>query len=76
MDTELFTAEELAQRVGLHRGTIRNYVWRGVIPPPFGKGRSARYGWPHLHIIQAMQQEREHRMRMTDWAYQWKSEAE
>ena len=71
VESELFTAEQLAQRVGLHRGTIRNYVWRRVIPPPYGKGRNARYGWPHLHIILSMQEERARRMRIADWADQW-----
>ena len=63
-----FTAEELAERMGLHRGTIRNYVWRGVLPPPLGKGRNTRYDERHLYILMAIQNERQNRMTIRDWA--------
>lgn len=75
MESETFTAEELAQRVGLHRGTIRNYVWRGVLPPPLGLGRHARYDRRHLHIVLAIQNERQKRMTMRDWSDRQRSHA-
>ena len=68
MESETFTAEQLAQKMKMHRGTIRNYVWKGVLPPPIGKGRSARYDYRHVNILRMIQDERSNRMTMRDWA--------
>ena len=73
MESETFTAAELAARMNIHPGTIRNYVWRGVLPPPVGKGRNARYTLTHLHILMAIANERENRMLIRDWQDHWKA---
>jgi DNA-binding transcriptional MerR regulator len=68
MERETYTAEELSHKIGCHRGTIRNYVWRGILPKPIGKGRAARYDNRHLNIMMMIKHEREKRMTMRDWA--------
>lgn len=73
MQTELYTAQELAAMFGRHRGTIRNYVWRGILPPPVGKGRGARYDYRHIHILKEMDRERTGRMKVDDWRNLWKT---
>lgn len=73
MEAEVYTAQDLADMFLLHRGTIRNYVWRGVLPPPVGKGRSARYDYRHVYILEEMQRERRGRMKVEDWRDRWKS---
>jgi transposase len=72
MQTELYTAKELAMMFDIHRGTIRNYVWRGILPPPVGKGRGARYDYRHVYILQEMDRERARRMKVDDWVGKWK----
>lgn len=72
LDNELYTAQELAEMFHIQRGTIRNYVWKGVLPPPVGKGRGARYDYRHVYILQEMQRERKNRMSMEDWRDRWK----
>lgn len=72
MGTELYTAQELAEMFNIQRGTIRNYVWKGILPPPNGKGRGARYDYRHVYILGEMQRERKNRMKMEDWRDRWK----
>ncbi len=71
MEQDTFSAEELAERMKLHPGTIRNYVCRGVLPPPTGKGQNARYDLRHLHVLMAIATERANRMTMRDWRDRW-----
>jgi len=51
--------QELETASGLPRRTIHFYVKEGLIPPPDGLGRGARYGWGHidaLSLISALKQ--------------------
>lgn len=48
------TIRELCQR--LHIASPRTVHWwveEGIIPPPHGKGRAARYGREHIEAIEA-----------------------
>jgi transposase len=68
----MYTAVELAEMFNMQRGTIRNLVWKKVLPPPVGKGRAARYDYRHVYILQEMQRERKNRMTIKDWQDRWK----
>ncbi len=50
MDTEppIFGPDELADRAGVSRRTVRYYVQRGLLPAPAGLGRGKHYGASHL----------------------------
>lgn len=45
--------DELRSRFGLSRHSIHEYVRDGLIPPPSGVGRWARYGSAHVAAIAA-----------------------
>ncbi len=56
-----FSIGELARRAGVTRRTIRYYVEMGLLPPPGGAGRAARYTADHLsrlEQIRALQAQR------------------
>ena len=40
--------DELAERAGVSRRTVRYYVQRGLLPAPSGLGRGKHYGEAHL----------------------------
>jgi DNA-binding transcriptional MerR regulator len=40
--------DELAERAGVSRRTVRYYVQRGLLPAPAGLGRGKHYGEAHL----------------------------
>ena len=44
----LYDIEELAERGGVSRRTVRYYVQRGLIPTPTGTGRGKHYTSAHL----------------------------
>jgi DNA-binding transcriptional MerR regulator len=46
-----FSLEELGDRVGLTRRSIRFYVQRGLLPPPLGLGRGKHYDQRHLDAL-------------------------
>jgi len=46
-----YSIAELAQRTGVSRRTVRFYVQRGLIPPPYGRGRGRHYGDEHLEAL-------------------------
>lgn len=46
-----YSIAELAQRAGVSRRTVRFYVQRGLIPPPYGRGRGRHYGDEHLEAL-------------------------
>lgn len=46
------TAQQLADHFGLSRYTIYKWTQRGILPPPHGYGRWARYGPEHRRLIE------------------------
>jgi DNA-binding transcriptional MerR regulator len=51
---------ELAQAADVTTRTVRYYVAQGLLPPPYGGGRGARYGAEHLNrleLIKLLKQE-------------------
>ncbi len=50
------TLRELAERAGVAPRTVRYYVARGLLPPPEGRGRAARYGREHLERLERIRQ--------------------
>lgn len=51
-NTQEFTIEELAQRAGVARRTIRYYIARGLLPGPMKAGRGAGYKQEHLRRLE------------------------
>ena len=47
-DEALYGIEELADRAGVSRRTVRYYVQRGLLPAPTGVGRGKHYTEAHL----------------------------
>ena len=43
--------DELADRMGLTRRTVRFYVQRGLLPPPLGLGRGRHYDQRHVDVL-------------------------
>lgn len=59
-DRELLTIEQLAARTGLTVRNIRSHVTRGLLPPPYLKGRTGFYGPEHvarLQLVTGLQQQ-------------------
>lgn len=46
------TVHELAARFGVTPKAIQRYRERGIIPPPYGRTRNARYGLAHVEAIE------------------------
>jgi len=46
-----YGVEELAERAGVSRRTVRYYVQRGLLPPPLGLGRGNHYTEAHLATL-------------------------
>jgi len=51
MGTEKYTIEELAERTGFTRRTIRYYIHEGLVDPPAGRGRGGFYYDSHLQRL-------------------------
>jgi len=51
METKRYTIEELVERTGFSRRTIRYYVQEGLIDPPAGRGRGGFYFDSHLNRL-------------------------
>jgi DNA-binding transcriptional MerR regulator len=47
-DAPSYGPDELAERAGVSRRTVRYYVQRGLLPAPAGLGRGKHYGEAHL----------------------------
>ena len=47
----IYGVEELAERAGVSRRTVRYYVQRGLLPPPTGVGRGKHYTERHLATL-------------------------
>ena len=54
------TIHDLAQRFNVSPRTIHKWRRRGIIPPPLGGRRHARYGVAHVEAIVAWQALRHH----------------
>jgi DNA-binding transcriptional MerR regulator len=50
-DPATYGVEELAERGGVSRRTVRYYVQRGLLPPPLGLGRGDHYTEEHLTTL-------------------------
>jgi DNA-binding transcriptional MerR regulator len=44
----IYGPDDLAERAGVSRRTVRYYVQRGLLPAPAGLGRGKHYGEAHL----------------------------
>lgn len=58
--------QELAERSGVPPRRIRYYVARGLLPPPVGRGPTARYGTAHLQRLKVIQQLRARRLGLEE----------
>ena len=47
-EAAIYGPDELAERAGVSRRTVRYYVQRGLLPAPHGLGRGKHYGASHL----------------------------
>ena len=47
----IYTIDMLAEESGLNRRTVRYYIHRGLLPPPFGKKRGSYYTDLHLNRL-------------------------
>jgi DNA-binding transcriptional MerR regulator len=47
----IYGVEELAERAGVSRRTVRYYVQRGLLPAPLGVGRGKHYSEQHLSTL-------------------------
>jgi DNA-binding transcriptional MerR regulator len=50
-ETRTYGVEELAERAGVSRRTVRYYVQRGLVPAPLGLGRGNHYTEDHLAAL-------------------------
>lgn len=50
-DETRFTIDELCERTGTTRRTVRYYVAEGLLPPPAGRGRGGFYGTAHAERL-------------------------
>lgn len=51
METPKYTIDELTEKTGYSRRTIRYYVQEGLIGPPAGRGRGGFYNDSHLDTL-------------------------
>lgn len=47
----VYGVEDLAERGGVSRRTVRYYIQRGLLPPPHGLGRGKHYTEAHLAML-------------------------
>lgn len=57
---------ELAARSGLPERRIRYYIAEGLVPPPCGRGRAARYGPEHLERLRRIHALRAERLGLDE----------
>ncbi|GBD19118.1 hypothetical protein HRbin27_01621 [bacterium HR27] len=63
---ETLSIHELAERSGVPPRRIRYYVAQGLLPPPRGRGPSARYGSVHLERLRLIKELRERRLGLDE----------
>lgn len=51
-DTQHYSIDELAERAGLNRRTVRYYIQLGLVDRPVGETRAAYYTRAHLEQLQ------------------------
>lgn len=61
-----YTIRQLSDLSGIAVGTIRWYVSIGLLPPPQGVTRAARYSNEHLVRLRAIKQARERNVTLED----------
>ncbi len=59
MDEPRYTIDELVEKTGFPRRTIRYYVQEGLIPPPAGRGRGGFYNDSHVALLRRIQELRQ-----------------
>ena len=51
MSQSRYSIAQLADLAGINRRTVRYYVQRNLLPPPFGSGRGSYYDERHLERL-------------------------
>lgn len=51
-DVASLSIGDLCERAGVTRRRVRYYIQRGLLPPPTGRGRAARYGEDHVYRLE------------------------
>ncbi len=66
MSGNRYRIEDLSERTGFSRRTIRYYIQSGLLEPPAGRGRGGFYGEGHLRRLQEIRalQDRGLRLRV------------
>jgi DNA-binding transcriptional MerR regulator len=64
----LYGVEDLAERAGVSRRTVRYYVQRGLLPAPRGFGRGKHYTEGHLATLVRIRELQEAGVALTDIA--------
>jgi DNA-binding transcriptional MerR regulator len=59
MDEPRYTVDELAEKTGFSRRTIRYYVQEGLIEPPAGRGRGGFYNDSHVAMLLKIKSQQE-----------------
>jgi DNA-binding transcriptional MerR regulator len=67
-DERSYGVEELAERAGVSRRTVRYYVQRGLLPPPLGLGRGDHYTEAHLATLVRIRELQESGVSLDDIA--------
>jgi DNA-binding transcriptional MerR regulator len=63
---DTLTIHELAARTGVPPRRIRYYVAKGLLPPPHGRGPTARYGAVHVQRLRLIQELRQRRFGLEE----------
>jgi DNA-binding transcriptional MerR regulator len=63
-----YGVEDLAERAGVSRRTVRYYVQRGLLPAPLGFGRGKHYSEAHLATLVRIRELQEAGVALTDIA--------
>jgi DNA-binding transcriptional MerR regulator len=63
-----YGVEDLAERGGVSRRTVRYYVQRGLLPAPLGFGRGKHYTEAHLATLVQIRELQEAGVALTDIA--------
>lgn len=66
MEQDGLTIRQLSEEVGISPRTINWYVRIGLLPPPVGATRNARYTSTHLAMLRAIRQARERNVTLDD----------
>lgn len=66
METRRYTIDELTEKTGFTRRTIRFYVQEGLIEPPAGRGRGGFYYDSQLAKLQQIKAYQEKGLRLSD----------